>query len=326
MNHITYLLDRQALRTALARWRTSTFFAVMGCCSLAVLLTGVPQRLFVRKHVALISINGSIMDPTDNLQLMKKIEEDSNVLGTIVRINSPGGTAAGAERLYHGLRSLGEKKPVVAIIETLAASGGYIAALGADYIVAQETSLVGSIGVLFQTPNFEEALKKLGIHVDVVKSTLLKATPNPLVKNPPESERMLEGLVSDMYGWFKNLVVERRGLSHSQLSVAANGAVFTGQKALDLKLIDRLGSQRQAQEWLEKSHGIDQKTFVRPYTTERASSWGFLKTLFQKARILSISNSVSEILESQIRDEFVSLGVMETGVLALWPGYLTPSQ
>jgi protease-4 len=288
---------------------------------------GYPNRFIFKKHVALISVSGAIMDVSDTLQLLKKLEKNHEVVAGIVTINSPGGTAAGSEQLYHGLRSLAAKKPVVAVIETLAASGGYIAALGADYIVAQETSLVGSIGVLFQTPHVEEALKKLGMSVDSVRSTPLKATPSMVQKNPPETERMLEGLVADIYGWFKGLVVERRELSPSQLSVAANGAIFTGRQALDLKLVDILGDQRRAREWLDHTHKIKQNIPVQSYVVQRRGSWGVLGTMLQWLGVLTGANgSNTEFLGMHINDGLSAEGLMGSGMLALWSGHPSQSQ
>ncbi len=327
MNHITYLLDRQALRATLARWRTLALFAAVVCFGLIFMLMGHKSHFFEKRHVALISVSGPIMSASDTLKLLKELEQNSHVAAAIVKLNSPGGSAAASEQIYHGLRSLAEKKPVVGVIETLAASGAYIAALGTDYIVAQETSLVGSIGVLFQTPNFEESLKKLGVSMEIVKSTPLKATPNMTAKSPPETERMLESLIADIYGWFKRLVVERRGLSYSQLALAANGGVFTGQQALDLNLVDVLGDQRQARAWLENAHHIYKTTPIRSYDTERHRSWSVLGTLLQWFAVLSGGyGNTSELLGSKITHDLASRGLMESGILALWAGYPSQSQ
>ena len=105
----------------------------------------------------------------------------------IVHIDSPGGTTAGSEQLYDSLRAVAAKKPMVVVVDGLAASGGYIAAMAADHIVAQDTSLVGSIGVLFQYPNFTELLKTIGVKVEEVKSSPLKAAPNGFEPTSPEA-------------------------------------------------------------------------------------------------------------------------------------------
>jgi protease-4 len=321
MNHITYLLDRQALRAALGRWRTFAFLSILASFLLFAAFIGKGKHLFESRHVALLSISGPIMTVDSTLELLKDVEDNPHAMGALVKINSPGGTASGAEQLYHGLRSLGGKKPVVAVIENLAASGGYIAAIGADYIVAQETSLLGSIGVLFQTPNFHEALKKLGIEMDVVKSTALKATPDMFSPALPETKHMLEGLVADIYGWFKRLVVERRNLSSSQLAIASNGAIFTGSQALDLRLIDVLGDQRQARDWLKNVHHIPETIPLRKYHGQGSHSLKMLSSIFswgQKFLGLSKDGDLYPLLAHN--------GLKDGGILALWPGYIMQTQ
>ncbi len=113
----------------------------------------------------------------------------SNARAVIVHVNSPGGTTAGSQQLYDSLRALQAKKPTVVVVDGLAASGAYIAALSCDHIIAEDTSLVGSIGVLFQFPNFTEALKTLGIKVESIKSTPLKAAPSGFEPTSPGGPR-----------------------------------------------------------------------------------------------------------------------------------------
>ena len=128
-------------------------------------------------HIARLSIEGIITGDKDTLELIKDIGE-SKASAVLLNIDSPGGTTTGAEKIYLALRKVAEKKPVVAVIGTLGASGGYIAAMGADEIVVRGNSLVGSIGVLFQFPNVYKALDTLGVKVEEIKSTPLKAAPN----------------------------------------------------------------------------------------------------------------------------------------------------
>ena len=128
----------------------------------------------------------------------------------IVHINSPGGTTAGSEQLYDALLRLKAKKPMVVVVDGLAASGGYIAAMAADHIVAQQSSLVGSIGVLFQYPNLTELLKTVGIKVEEVKSSPLKAAPNGFEPTSPAKRaraRFAGRRIS--YAWFRGLVKDR---------------------------------------------------------------------------------------------------------------------
>jgi protease IV len=174
---------------------------------------------------------------------------------------------------------LKEKKPIVVVIDGLAASGAYIAALGADHIVAQETSLVGSIGVLFQYPNVADLLKTLGIKVEEIKSSPLKASPNGFEPTSPEARAAIESIVLDSYAWFRGLVKARRQLDDAGIERVADGRVFTGRQAVGLKLVDQLGDEQTALSWLAKEKNIDPNTPVRDFRLrDRLSDLPFLHT------------------------------------------------
>ena len=149
--------------------------------------------------------------------------KNPSAAAVVVHINSPGGTTAGSEQLYDALVRLKAKKPLVVVVEGLAASGGYITAIAADHIVAQQSSLVGSIGVLFQYPNFTELMKTVGVKVEEVKSSPLKAAPNGFEPTSPEARAALDSLVKDSYAWFRGLVKERRGMDDALLEKVADG-------------------------------------------------------------------------------------------------------
>jgi protease-4 len=156
----------------------------------------------------------------------------------------------------------------VVVVEGLAASGGYIAAIASDHIVAQQSSLVGSIGVLFQYPNFTELLKTVGVKVEEVKSSPLKAAPNGFEPTSPEAREALDALVKDSYAWFRGLVKERRGMDDAQLETVADGRVFTGRQAVGLKLIDQLGDEKTAVAWLVAEKNVKKDLPVRDYKIE----------------------------------------------------------
>jgi protease-4 len=159
------------------------------------------------------------------------------------------------------------------------ASGGYITAIAADHIIALETSLVGSIGVLFQYPNVSDLLKTLGIKVEEIKSSPLKAAPNGFEPTSPEARAAIEAIVSDSYAWFRSMVKARRHLDDAALERVADGRVFTGRQGIALKLVDEIGDERAALAWLAKEKNIDPKTPVRDYRLrERFSDWPFLHT------------------------------------------------
>jgi protease-4 len=157
------------------------------------------------------------------------------------------------------------KKPMVVVVDGLAASGGYIAALASDRIVAQESALVGSIGVIFQYPNVTELLKTIGVTVEAIKSSPLKAAPSGYEPTSPAARAAVESVVMDTYSWFRGMVRDRRNLDAALLERVSDGRVFTGRQALDLKLVDELGNEQAAIDWLAKEKGIDANTPVRDY-------------------------------------------------------------
>jgi protease-4 len=161
----------------------------------------------------------------------------------------------------------------------LAASGGYITALAADHIIAQQSSLVGSIGVLFQFPNFTELLKTVGVKVEEVKSSPLKAAPNGFEPTSPEARAALDALVKDSYAWFRGLVKERRGMDDGLLEKVADGRVFTGRQAIELKLVDQIGDEKAAVAWLVAQKGVKADLPVRDYKlSPRFGDLTFLRT------------------------------------------------
>lgn len=235
------IVDRRRIRRKLTFWRVAAVaVAVLALVAVGIMAMPGHDGLASSGAIARIQIEGLIRSDNDRIAALERLEK-SNAAAVVVHINSPGGTTAGSEQLYDALLRLKAKKPMVVVVEGLAASGGYIAALASDHIIAQQSSLVGSIGVLFQIPNFSELLKTVGVKVEEVKSSPLKAAPNGYEPTSPEARAALESLVRDSYAWFRDLVQTRRGMNEAALTKVADGRVFTGRQAVDLKLIDQLG-------------------------------------------------------------------------------------
>ena len=171
------IVDRRRMRRKLTFWRVAAaliaLVAIVGAGAYAARRTGLPGE----QSIARVTIEGLIRSDNDRVAALDRLAR-SRAAAVIVHINSPGGTTAGSEQLHDALLRLKEKKPVVVVVEGLCASGGYITAIAADHIIAQSTSLVGSIGVLVQYPNFAELMKTVGVKVEEVKSSPLKAAPN----------------------------------------------------------------------------------------------------------------------------------------------------
>lgn len=248
------ILERRRIRRRLTFWRVLAVVAVLAF--LAVLLPW-PGGGPVRDHVARIWIDGLITADDDREARLREIAEDDSARALIVRINSPGGTVVASEILYQNLRDIAEVKPVVAVMASAAASGGYITALAADRIIAHGNTITGSIGVVAEVPNFAGLLDSLGIEVTQVKSAPLKGEPSLFTEPAPGAFEAQDALVEDMFGWFKTLVAERRGMDAAAVEEVANGRAYTGRQALALGLIDAIGDEDAALEWLAEEHGID---------------------------------------------------------------------
>jgi protease-4 len=247
------MLDRRRLKRRLSLWRLAAVISVVALVAVALGRFGDLGR---EPHVARIDVAGIIVEDHDRLDAIEELVEDDNAKALIVRIDSPGGTTAGGESLFYALRRVAEEKPVVAVIGTLGASGGYMAALAADHIVARESSITGSIGVILQTAEISGLLDKLGITTEAIKSGPLKATPSPFEPLSDESRVATQAVVDDTHSWFVALVAERRELEQATAEGLSDGRIYTGRQALEKNLIDALGGEREAREWLAESHDI----------------------------------------------------------------------
>jgi protease-4 len=311
------IVDRRRMRRKLTFWRTGALLiAVLAIVAAAVVL--VPgSRLMPRgDYIARIKVQGLIRGNQDRVEALDRLAK-SRARAVIVHIDSPGGTTAGSEQLYDALRALQAKKPMVVVVDGLAASGAYIAALSAEHILAQDTSLVGSIGVLFQYPNFTEVLKTIGIKVEEVKSSPLKAAPNGFEPTSPEARAAIEAIVLDSYAWFKGLVKDRRRLDDGELARVADGRVFTGRQSVGLKLIDGIGNEKTALAWLETEKKVPASTPVRDYALQpRFSELSFLHLAAWTFEAVGLSAFARHIEEWAGTQAIERLNL--DGLLALW--------
>jgi protease-4 len=256
---------RKGRRSAV--WRGFLVAAVLAIIIGAYVGSGAVSE--ARQQIARVEVAGLITDDVDRDEMLAEIAEAEAVLALVVRVNSPGGTTAGSEALYAALRRVAERKPVVAVLGEIAASGGYVAAIGADHIVGRGNTLTGSIGVIMEYPDLTQVMDRIGIEVETVRSSELKAEPSPFRPTTPAARAVDEALVADSYAWFRELVGERRGLEGAGLDAVANGAVFTGRIALSNRLIDEIGGEPEAIAWLESRDGALTDLPVRTWAVER---------------------------------------------------------
>jgi protease-4 len=309
------IVDRRRMRRKLTFWRVASVIIAIAAIGIVAMLASSGSRGgFADSSIARVNIEGLIRSDRERVEALERLEKSTTAAAVIVHINSPGGTTAGSEQLYDSLVRLKAKKPLVVVVEGLAASGGYITAIAADHIIAQQTSLVGSIGVLFQFPNFSEVLKTVGVKVEEVKSSPLKAAPNGFEPTSPEARDALDALVKDSYAWFRGLVKERRGMDDALLDKVADGRVFTGHQAVELKLIDQLGDEKTAVTWLTEQKGVKKDLPVRDYKlSPRFGDLTFLRTAASITLDALGLGAIARQVESSAVDRFAL-----DGMLALW--------
>jgi len=313
------IVDRRRMRRKLTFWRVSAIvvaiIAVVGGGAMLAPRTGLMAETG-SNYIARIKIQGLIRGNQDRVEALEKLAK-SHARAVIVHVDSPGGTTAGSQELFESLRALQAKKPMVVVVDGLAASGAYIAAMSADHIVARDTSLVGSIGVLFQFPNFAEIMKTVGIKMEEIKSSPLKAAPNGFEPTSPEARAAIEAIVKDSYAWFQGLVKDRRHMDDAELARVVDGRVFTGRQAIGLKLIDGLGNEKTALAWLESAKKIPANTPVRDYSLEpRFSDLSFLHVaawMFEAVGLKAVAHRFEEWSAVQTVER-----LNLDGLLALW--------
>ncbi|HLT79364.1 MAG TPA: signal peptide peptidase SppA [Ferrovibrio sp.] len=262
-------LERRRLARRLNWWRSLAVLAVVALF-LGALYWIDPGNVIQRRqdHVARFEIEGIITQNDWWMEKLQEIEEDDRARALIVYINSPGGSTYGGEALFTALRRVAEKKPTVAVIGTLGASAGYMAAIAADRVFARETSLTGSIGVLFQTAEFSQLLAKLGIGAESIASGELKDEPSPIKPLSPAGREQIRRMVMETHEWFVNLVAERRQMPREKVAELADGRVYSGRLAAENGLIDALGGVEEARRWLAQSHGIPSELPLRDVPPE----------------------------------------------------------
>jgi protease-4 len=272
------LIDRRRLRRKLTFWRVAAIaVAAAGLIAVSAWIYGDEFAGAAVDHIAKVRIEGTITEDEDLIKRLETIRQSPRVKGVILSIDSPGGTTVGGESIYEAVRKLAADKPVVAQVGTLAASAGYMIASAADHIVARKSSIVGSIGVLIQYPDVSGLMDKLGIKLEEVKSSPLKASPSPFKPTNDDERAMVRKLILDSYDWFVGIVAERRNMTRPEALALADGSIFTGRQAVANRLIDAVGGESEAIDWLA-TKGVDAKLKVVEWKdTERRGGFLFSK-------------------------------------------------
>ena len=233
---------------------------------------------FISDKIAIIDVDGVMADERQGgllragenpvstfIEKLDKAEADPDVKAVVLRLNSPGGTVVAADIMYHSLKEFKRKtkKPVIVCVTGMACSGGYYLACGGDGIIAQPSSVVGNIGTIFQTYSVSGTLEKIGVKTVTIKSGQFKDIGSPLHDLSESERKVLEGINEQMFQLFVDVVRKgRTAISEQKLQELTDGRVFTAEKALDDKLIDRIGYLADAIKWAKESSGVKKAKVV----------------------------------------------------------------
>ncbi len=257
------IIERNKLKKQISTWRILAFLVLV----IGFILTFAGEGDFssvgkTGNFIARIKIEGVIFEDTKRDEILKEIAEDKSIKAVILSVNSPGGTAVGGESLYNSIKKLNEKKPVITVMNSVAASAGYLITLGSERIFAHQGTITGSIGVIMEIPNVKEAADKLGVKFNYVRTSPLKGSPTLFEETSQESLKIYKNMMEDFFVYFKNIVAEERNLSQEQVSKIADGRIFSGASAKKNGLVDEIGDEEKAVEWLVLNKKISKKLKV----------------------------------------------------------------
>lgn len=257
------LLDRRRLKRRLSFWRGFAVLAVVAAALVAVgRFAGIE-----RTHVARLTVNGLITQNRDLNRAVRKLATDDRVKALLLEVNSPGGSVAGGQSLHDAVAAVAAKKPVVVVMGGLAASAAYMISVPATRIYALPATLTGSIGVLLESGEISGLLSRLGVSTTTLVSGPLKDQPSLTHPLSPEGRAVLQGLIANLYGQFVAMVAEGRHLDPARVRELADGRAYTGQQALSLGLVDALGDEDEARDWLASAKGISRRLPIEDVET-----------------------------------------------------------
>ncbi len=206
--------------------------------------------------IAVVDLEGVIIEPQTVVKQLKEFADDDSIKAIILHINTPGGGVAASQEIYSEVRRVEKKKKIVASVETLGASGGYYVAVGTDQIYADPGSIVGSIGVISEWLNYTDLMRWAKLKDITIKSGAMKDAGNPAREMTPEERAYFQSLSDDMHGQFIAAVAQGRKMKVEDVKAIADGRVWSGQQALALHLIDKVGDFETAVDETAKSVGI----------------------------------------------------------------------
>lgn len=278
MSYIPDLMfERDVLRKQIIKWKWLFIFITLISVIFFVerKTSGQTQKNFIAK----IKIEGIIQNDDELIRKIRDTAENNEAKGVIIYVDSPGGAAYTGENLFIEIKKLSNVKPVTSVLGSMATSGGYMVALATDHIIARNMTLTGSIGVIWQSFEMVDMANKLGIDFISLKSSPLKAAPNPMEKMTPDVKAATMDTINDTYEVFLNMLMNERKMSRTEALKLADGRVYTGLRAKSLNLIDEIGGEDEAVEWLKNTKNVTKNAKVVAIEWQRPD--GFLDEMKQ---------------------------------------------
>lgn len=269
------IVDRMKLKKQVVSWRFATIlFAIFLVLAVSIDngTTSKKASLMDMEYIARIYIHDVIYDDSERLDSLKALAENKSAKAVILHINTPGGTVVGGENLHNAIVKIKKQKPVVVVMGDVTASAGYMISVAADYLIAHQGTVTGSIGVISQSFEFTDLANKLGVKFHNFKSSPLKGGPLPTEELSPEMRAAMQETINDIYNVFVDMVAESRKMPREEVLKLADGRVFTGGQALKNKLIDAIGDEDTAITWLKESKSIPESLKIRDYALVKEPS------------------------------------------------------
>lgn len=243
--------------------------------ALLSLILALTHKVPLGEHVALIRVEGVIMDSRNAIEELKEYSDDPSIKAIVLRVDSPGGGVAPSQEIYEEIKKVKQKKKVVVSMGSVAASGGYYISCPADKIVANPGTLTGSIGVIMELPNFEGLMNKIGVKTEVIKSGRHKDMASAFRTMLPEERKLLQNVLDDVHEQFINAVADGRNMKVKDIKELADGRIFTGKNAKAIGLADELGNLEDAINLAAKLSGIKGK----PKVVTKKEKFSFLNMI-----------------------------------------------
>ena len=236
------------------------FFLLFFLAFFAVLI--INKNITPKNFIAKVHLEGIINDKNELINKLNEINQNKNIKGLLIIINSPGGTFVSSKEILDALTKISTTIPTSAYMKEMATSGAYMASLGVKKIFANQGTITGSIGVILQTAQITSLMEKIGVKPIVIKSGELKATPNPLEDLDEEKKNYLKKIIGQLQNEFIDMVEKKRDLNQTTLREISSGRIFTSKQALDLNLIDFIGNETDALDWIIKEGNLNKKIDV----------------------------------------------------------------